>query len=136
MNQLKKRIPIRFLQEYLETLAQAEAFQLSNLRNWSLLSCYAELQYKLNGGSKCSLCRTTVRHVIPVFAEREAGNVDEFACLCTRCFEGERAQSVHIWLKIGEARVQYEPHEYGHNSGKHTRYDFTHLNSRTAKAGA
>src|SRR5437764_1277718 len=130
-----KRIPARFLQEYLETIAHAQAFQVSNLRNWNLLSCYAELQYKLNGGSKCSICRSTVRHVVPVFVQRLDGHEDSYGCLCTRCFEGERAQSTSIRLKIGEAEVAYAPHTYGHHSGVATKYDLSGVRARAAGVG-
>ena len=116
-------VPARFIEEYLEVLTGAQEFQTSNLRNWSLLSCYAELQFKLNGGSKCPLCRSAVRHVVPVIAEREDGSTQEFPCLCTRCFEGERAVSKRLIQQVGEARVEYPPRVYGAESGKTVRFD-------------
>jgi hypothetical protein len=112
-NDFRKRIPQRFLQEYLEVLAGAQAYQVSNLRNWDLLRSYAELQYKLNGGSRCQLCRAHVRHVIPTHVERPDGSGKDYSCLCTRCFEGERAQSERVVMQLGEARVEYRPRDYG-----------------------
>ena len=112
----KKPVPAEFLQDYLETLVEARNFQTSNLRNWSLIQCYAELQFKLNGGSKCAVCRAHVRHVVPVTAEKQDGALKEFACLCTRCFEAERATSKFVSMKLGDASVKYEPRVYGATS--------------------
>ena len=39
--EFRQRIPERFLQEYLEVLAGAQAYQVSNLRNWDLMRSYA-----------------------------------------------------------------------------------------------
>jgi len=108
-----RKVTSRFLQEYLETLAQAQNFQYSNVRHWTLLQCYAEFQFKLNGGSKCPVCRAHVRHVIPIIAERTDGTRKEFSCLCTRCFEGERATSKMVTMQLGDARVEYTPLVYG-----------------------
>ena len=116
-------VPERFIQEYLEAITAAQEFQVSNLRNWSLLSCYAELQYKLNGGSKCAVCRAAVRHVLTVTAEDADGTSQEFPCLCTRCFEAERAIHAKMSMQVGEARVEYLPRVYGTQSGKVTRFD-------------
>jgi hypothetical protein len=112
MTHAKKTISAQVFAEYLETVAQAHEFQVSNLRNWDLLRCYAELQFRLNGGSRCAMCRACVRHILPVTAEREDGSVDRFDCLCTRCFEGERARSKRIIMQVGEARVEQTPREY------------------------
>lgn len=119
----QRYVPERFIQEYLEVLTAANEFQTSNLRNWSLLSCYAELQFKLNGGSKCAMCKAAVRHVLPVTAENADGSLTEFPCLCTRCFEAERAVHVKLVMQVGEARVEYRPRVYGVESGKTARFD-------------
>ena len=94
-------------------LAGAQAYQVSNLRNWDLLRSYAELQYKLNGGGRCQMCRTHVRHVIPALVTKPGGAMVEYSCLCTRCFEGERATCETLVLQLGEARVEYRPRHYG-----------------------
>lgn len=112
-NDFRKKVPARFLQEYLEVLAGAQAYQVSNLRNWDLLRSYAELQYKLNGGGRCAMCRAHVRHVIPAQVERADGTTQDYACLCTRCFEGERALARRVIMQMGEARVEYRPRDYG-----------------------
>ena len=109
----KRPIPAKFLQDYLETLVGAQAFQTSNLRNWSLIQCYAELQFKLNGGAKCGMCRAHVRHVVPVRAEYQDGTTKEFSCLCNRCFEGERGVCKVVVLQLGDASVEHYPREYG-----------------------
>jgi hypothetical protein len=95
----------RALQEYLETLATADDLLTRRKRN--LLLAYAELQFKLHGGSRCAMCSTPVRHVIPVFVERFNGVQLRHTCLCTRCLEAEKAVSKRVVLKIGEASVEY-----------------------------
>jgi hypothetical protein len=112
MTQIKRTITTQVFAEYLETVARAHEFQVSNLRNWDLLRCYAELQFRLNGGARCVLCNATVRHVIPVTAERADGSTDQYGCLCTRCYEGERARSKRMIMQVGEARVEQVPRQY------------------------
>ena len=126
----KRTISAQVFAEYLETVAQAQQFQVSNLRNWDLLRCYAELQFRLNGGSRCSMCRATVRHVIPVTVERVDGRVDAYDCLCTRCFEGERARSEKIIQQVGDARVEQRPREAQKKTTQ-----FQAIRERSAKAG-
>src|SRR5947209_8696579 len=101
------------LQRYLETLALAKDIQNTNLRNRKLLSCYAEVQFVLHGGQRCPICHAHVRHVLPVIAEHLDGGTVEFPCLCTRCFEAERAISRVIITHLGKARVEEHPLEYG-----------------------
>jgi hypothetical protein len=116
MENKKRPVPAKLLQDYLETLVDAQAFQVSNLRNWTLIQCYAELQFKLNGGAKCPVCRAHVRHVVSVHVEKEDGTSQDFKCLCTRCFEAERATSKAVIMKLGDATVTYFPREYGATS--------------------
>jgi hypothetical protein len=118
MQRAKRPIPASFLQEYLETMVSAQEFHVSNLRNWTLIQCYAELQYKLNGGMKCPMCKAHVRHVVPVRTEREDGTITEHPCLCTRCFEGERAVSKVVTLHLGAAEVQHFPRTYGQKTSQ------------------
>src|SRR5271155_4682422 len=92
---MQRKIPARFLQEYLETVAHAQSFQTSNRRAWALMHCYAELQYKLKGGAKCPQCRAHVRHVVPVTIERLDGAIEKFPCLCTRDRKSTRLNSSH-----------------------------------------
>ncbi len=101
------------LQKYLETLAHAPVFQLSNARHWTLLQCYAEVEFILHGGARCPVCNAHVRHVLPVRAEHNDGTHAEFSCLCTRCFEAERAISRVVVIHVGQARVEHYPINYG-----------------------
>ena len=112
MRAIQTKISTQIIQEYLEMVFQAQQFQVSNLRHWNLLRCYAELQYRLNGGSHCSMCESTVRHVVPITVEMPDGERKQFDCLCTRCYEGERAQSKVIVMQLGEARIEQTPPEH------------------------
>ena len=116
-----------YFQEYLEALTRAQGFAVSNIRHWDLIQCYAEFQFRLNGGSHCAMCKAAVRHVVPVIALRMNGGEDTWPCLCTRCYEGERAQSVRIIMKIGETEVSETPREYGRKAS-----DYSH---KAAHAG-
>ena len=95
----------RALQEYLESLAHDDDVPTRRKRN--LLVSFAELQYKLRGGSHCAVCNTPVRHVIPVMVERTDNSEVRYPCLCTRCLEAERIESKRVVLRIGEATVEY-----------------------------
>jgi len=99
------RIYARALQEYLETLAEGE--ELPTRRKRRLLLAFAELQYKLHGGSRCAVCNTPVRHVVPVQVERGNGMEVRYSCLCTRCLEAEKAVAKKVVLRIGEAAVEH-----------------------------
>jgi hypothetical protein len=110
-----------YFQEYLEAILAAQQFQQSNVRTWTLLQCYAEFQFRLNGGGHCAICNATVRHLIPVTVCRDSGQTDTYSCLCTRCYEGERARSVKMIQEIGEARVEEGPRVYGKRASDYTR---------------
>lgn len=114
-----------YFQEYLEAITRAREFQVSNLRHWDVIRCYAEFQFRLNGGGKCAICRATVRHVVPVTAVRAGGQQDHYPCLCTRCYEGERAAAVKMIMSVGEAQVEETPREYGTRAS-----DYTHKSVR------
>jgi hypothetical protein len=115
--ELKKRpIPAEFLQDYLQAVVDAQYFKVSNLRNWNLIQCYAELQFKLNGGTKCPVCRAHVRHIVPTQIQKADGTAKDYTCLCTRCFEAERATSKCVVMSMGDATVTYYPREYGATS--------------------
>jgi bacterioferritin-associated ferredoxin len=95
----------RALQEYLEAIA--EEHEMPSRRNRQLLLSYAELQFKLRGGSQCAVCRASVRHVLPVKVERLDGQEVDYSCLCTRCIEAEKSVARKVILKIGEATVEH-----------------------------
>jgi hypothetical protein len=99
-------LPHNVLQEYLQALADGINEGPSDRQQRILLS-YAELQYQLHGGGRCSICRASVRHVLPVTAEHTDGTVAEFGCLCTRCLEGARVVSTRVTLTIGRACLEY-----------------------------
>ena len=100
-------VPAKVLQEYLETLAEC-ASAAPEQRLERLLLSYAELQFQRRGGARCAVCEATVRHVVPVRAEREPGVVLQYACLCNRCLQAERMLSARVVLSLGQAKVTYE----------------------------
>ena len=100
-------VPAKVLQEYLEALAECAAIAPAQRQERLLLS-YAELRFQRQGGGRCAICQTTVRHVLRVRAEREPGVVLEYACLCNRCLQAERALSARVVLSLGQAKVTYE----------------------------
>jgi len=95
----------RALDEYLEVLAEGGDIPARRKRN--LLLSYAELRYKLRGGSRCAVCNAPVRHIVPVFVERKNGTELKYSCLCTRCLEAEKAVARRVVLRIGEATIEY-----------------------------
>ncbi len=99
-------LPHNVLQEYLQSLAEgADAGPTE--RQQKLLHAYAELQYQLRGGGRCSACRASVRHVLPVRAEHADGTIAEYVCLCARCLEAERVISERVILTVGKAQLEY-----------------------------
>ena len=72
-----------------------------------LLFGFAELKYRMAGGGKCAMCRAHVRHVVPVTARRNAGEVIAYECLCQRCLLGEIALADEVEMRIGDASVRY-----------------------------
>lgn len=100
-------MPHNVLQEYLESLADTGNHPDRKVEK--VLSSYAELQYRLNGGGHCSVCHASVRHVLPVRVEHNDGSMTDFECLCTRCLEAERVQSHRVTLTVGKASLVYTP---------------------------
>jgi hypothetical protein len=98
--------PRNILQEYLQALAEGMDDGPS-ARQRKALDSFAELQYQLHGGGRCSICRASVRHVLPVKAEHSDGTIAEYRCLCTRCLEGERGGCERVTLTVGNARLEY-----------------------------
>ncbi len=101
------------LAEYFETLAAAEDL-LPEVRQRQLLLAFAELCFKLRGGSHCAQCHAHVRHVVPVIVERN-GALVQYACLCTRCIESERATAQKVTLRIGQAAIEFS-HPSNHDA--------------------
>lgn len=99
------------LQEYLGTLAAICEKPESRRKTIELLRAYAELRFRLVGGSHCSICNTHVRHVLPISSERLDGSTKEFDCLCTRCFEGERSVSKAVYVRAGRSTIDFQTGE-------------------------
>lgn len=101
----KGALPHNVLQEYLETLADMEGPPQARLHK--ALESYAEVQFRMRGGSHCAICHAAVRHVLPVRAEHTDGTVGEFACLCTRCLHAERVLSNKVTVTVGHSVLEY-----------------------------
>ena len=102
----KAPLPHNILQEYLQALAETVDEGPTERQRRILLS-YAELQYQLHGGGRCSICQSSVRHVLPVRAEHKDGTIAEYRCLCTRCLDRERVACERLTLTIGNAHLEY-----------------------------
>lgn len=100
MAQKTANVTERILQEYLQALAE-EQKDPGPQRAKRLLTSYAEFRFRVSGGSQCPLCRSSVRHVLPVSIVRRTGEKVTYPCLCHRCLEAERqeAQSIEIGLE-------------------------------------
>ena len=102
-----KDVPRNVLQEYFESLAETGGQPKKRMEK--ILGSYAEVQYRINGGGHCSVCRAAVRHVLPVRVEHADGSVAAFECLCTRCLQAERVLSKRVTLTVGKAVLVYTP---------------------------
>ena len=100
-------VPVWFVQEYLALISNAEKLDREE-RLRLLIFHHAELNYKLLGGGKCSLCHSSVRHVVAITVEQKGREI-HYDCLCTRCIEGERGSSERVILKLGRGVVEYKP---------------------------
>ena len=100
-------IPHNVLQDFLESLAETGGHPDKRLEK--ILGSYAELQYRMNGGGHCSVCRAAVRHVLPVRVEHSDGSIADYECLCNRCLQAERVLSDRVSLTVGRARLVYTP---------------------------
>lgn len=108
MSYRKTTVDPRVMQEYLEALARCTDGAHTQEDKRILLRSFAELQFHLRGGQRCPVCNAHVRHVLPVASERHDGSQHTFECLCTRCFEGEKAVSKSISIRMGETIVYFE----------------------------
>jgi hypothetical protein len=100
MQQRNANATERILQEYLQALAE-EQTQPGPQHAKRLLTSYAEFRFRVVGGSQCPLCRSSVRHVLPVTIVGRTGKKMTYPCLCHRCIEAERedADSIEIGLE-------------------------------------
>lgn len=100
------KISPELFQEFLATLAGAQDLSADSQRQ--LLSSYSELKYRLRGGSRCPLCQTHVRYVMPIYTVRFDRSEHSYPCLCTRCFEGEKGLSSKMVVRMGATSLIYE----------------------------
>lgn len=96
----------QLFQEFLENLAGVD--ELAPEKKRQLLESYAEVKFRLRGGSRCPICKTPVRHVMPVYAVHLDGTERSYPCLCTRCFEGEKGLSSKVVVRLGATSLIYE----------------------------
>jgi hypothetical protein len=55
------------------------------------LHALAEVEYRLHGTSKCSICRAPVRAAMKSVGVDDKGKRYIYQCLCRRCLEAEKA---------------------------------------------
>lgn len=101
-----EKISPELFQEFLETLAGID--DLPEEKQRKLFLAYAEVKYRLRGGSRCPLCQTHVRYVMPIYAVHLDGSERSYPCLCTRCFEGEKGLSSKVVVRLGATSLVYE----------------------------
>jgi bacterioferritin-associated ferredoxin len=102
-----RRLPSWLVEEYLAVLFGSEDMD-SEERQREAMEHHAELNFRLNGGSKCGICRSHVRHVVQITV-RKGRDIQNYRCLCTRCLEGERAAADMVALSLGRAVITYQP---------------------------
>lgn len=100
------RISPELFQEFLETIAGVDDLSFETKRR--VLMSFAELKFRLRGGARCPLCKTPVRHVMPIYAVHLDGSERSYPCLCTRCFEGEKGLSSRIVVRLGATSLIYD----------------------------
>jgi hypothetical protein len=105
---MSKPLPPRLLQAYLQELSHAAAETDIVTRKRELLRSYAELQYRISGGGRCSVCNAHVRHALPITVQSHDDTLTRFECLCTRCFEGERVRRKRVSIHAGEVMQHYD----------------------------
>jgi hypothetical protein len=128
----QRQVPSWFFEEYLALIANADEELDAEERVRQLISYHAELNYKLFGGGRCSLCNSAVRHIIWASIEKN-GRATRHQCLCTRCLEGERAVADRVILSLGRAAVEYKPRPEGITKRWNERQIETGLRSKAAR---
>jgi hypothetical protein len=95
------------LEEYLSVLDRySEVPSDDDEKLRELIRSYAELKFRIVGGSRCALCKAHVRHVVPIITANSQREEHHYACLCTRCFEGEKGTAERMFLEMGESRIE------------------------------
>jgi hypothetical protein len=101
------RLPPWFIELYFAFLSDSKQLPPEE-RERQAIENHAELMFRVEGGSRCCLCNSHVRHVVPVTIHKH-GIVETHRCLCTRCIEGERAAADEIVFTLGKASVSLGP---------------------------
>jgi bacterioferritin-associated ferredoxin len=96
------------MHDYLEALSRCQKDQNDEHAKYDLMRAFAELQFCIHGGAKCSVCHAHVRHVLAITSERADGTRHNFDCLCNRCFESERAAAKKIAVSLGDATIYFD----------------------------
>jgi hypothetical protein len=102
-----RRLPSWLIDDYLGVLFGGEDLD-PETRQREAIEHHAELNFRLNGGGKCGICRSHVRHVVQVTV-RKGRDIHNYHCLCTRCLEGERSTADLVSLALGRAVISYQP---------------------------
>lgn len=102
-----RRLPSWLIEEYLAVLFGDEVVA-PEVRQRAAIEQHAELNFRVQGGSRCGICHSHVRHVVQVTVTK-AEEVHVYRCLCTRCLEGERSSSEKVTLTLGRSTVTYQP---------------------------
>lgn len=104
----KNTLSPRDMHDYLEALSRCQKNQNDDKAKYDLMRAFAELQFCIHGGAKCGVCRAHVRHVMPVTSDRADGSKKSYECLCTRCFESERAVASKVAVSLGDATIYFQ----------------------------
>ncbi|MDT8070054.1 MAG: hypothetical protein ROO76_17960 [Terriglobia bacterium] len=108
MSVRKNTLSPRDMHDYLEALSRCQKDQNDEHAKYDLMRAFAELQFCIHGGAKCSVCHAHVRHVLAITSERADGTRHNFDCLCNRCFESERAAAKKIAVSLGDATIYFD----------------------------
>lgn len=103
----KNTLSPRDMHDYLEALSRCQKDHNDEKAKYALMCAFAELQFCIHGGAKCGVCHAHVRHVLSVAVERRDGSSREYECLCTRCFESERAVASNVAVSLGDATIRF-----------------------------
>lgn len=104
----KNTLSPRDMHDYLEALSRCQKDRNDERARYDLMRAFAELQFCIHGGAKCSVCHAHVRHVLSITSERADGTRHDFDCLCNRCFESERAVAKQIAVSLGDATIYFD----------------------------
>jgi hypothetical protein len=104
------RLPPWFIELYFAFLSDSKEMA-PELRERQAIENHAELMFRVEGGARCCLCNSHVRHVVQVTIHQR-GRIETHRCLCTRCIEGERATADEIVFTLGKASVAIGPKQH------------------------